>query len=130
MYYFDLSFEQILLRWPGNGLAMTLEQMAPGAMVIGVFVGHTTLTELVIARTLGKVLLGLKTVSLNGSRPKAWQLLVRGLLKILDLIPGAWLLLMLPVISPHRQRLGDLVARTVVVSPVAQPDEKSGEDSD
>ena len=68
---------------------------------------------------------GLRTTALDGSRPKRWQLLVRGLLKTLELVMSVWLLLILPVIAPHRQRLGDLVGRTVVVSdaPPAEGDE-------
>jgi uncharacterized RDD family membrane protein YckC len=135
MYYFGLNFEELMLRWPGNGLAHTLEQIMPGTVVIGVFVIHTTVSELIFARTLGKVVTGLRTTALNGSRPRVWQLLIRGLLKILDMIPGAWLLLMLPVIAPHRQRLGDLVGRTVVVceAPAAdenQQDESGGDEED
>ncbi len=132
MFYFDLSAEELLLRWPGNGIAQTAVQMLPGAIVIAIFVTHTTITELFLARTLGKTITGLRTTSLTGERPRAWQLLVRGLLKCLDLLPGAWLLLMLPVIAPHRQRLGDLVGRTVVVSdapPQADEDQNESEES-
>ncbi len=101
-----------------------------GAVVIAVFVTHTTLTELVLARTLGKAIVGLRTTTLTGTRPKAWQLLVRGLLKSLDLLPGAWLLLLLPVNAPHRQRLGDLVGRTVVVTDVPPESEDGQDESD
>ncbi len=129
MAYFDLSFEELMLRWPGNGVAHSAEQMLPGAVVIAVFVTHTTLVELFLARSLGKTLTGLRTATLTGTRPRAWQLLVRGLLKSLDLLPWAWLLLLLPVIAPHRQRLGDLVGRTVVISDAPPPpDEDSGAD--
>ncbi len=114
MLYFNLSFNDLMLRWPGNGIAHTLAQIAPGTCVIACFVLHTTLSELVFARTLGKALTGLRSRNLAGDRPKFWQLLVRGLLKTLDLIPGAWLLLLLPVITPQKQRLGDLIARTVI----------------
>lgn len=131
MYYFGLTLEDlIILRWPGNGIAHTVSQMLPGAVVIAVFVTHTTLTELVLARTLGKAIVGLRTTTLTGTRPKAWQLLVRGLLKSLDLLPGAWLLLLLPVIAPHRQRLGDLVGRTVVVTDVPPESEDGQDESD
>lgn len=131
MFYYGLNFEELMLRWPGNGLAHTLEQITPGGIVIAAFVAHTTISELFYARTLGKLITGLRTTALDGSRPHLWQLLVRGLLKTLDLIPGAWLLLMLPVIAPHRQRLGDLVGRTVVVcdAPPAE-DNNNPEDSD
>jgi uncharacterized RDD family membrane protein YckC len=130
MFYFGLSFEELMLRWPGNGIAYTIEQVIPGTIVIAVFVGHTTLSELFFARTLGKLITGLRTTALDGKRPRLWQLLVRGLLKTLDLIPGAWLLLLLPVISPNRQRLGDLVGRTVVVSDAPKAEEAEQNESD
>ncbi len=129
--YFGLSIEELMLRWPGNGVAHSAEQMLPGAVVIVVFVTHTTITELFFARSLGKALTGLRTATLTGTRPRAWQLLTRGLLKTLDLLPWAWLLLMLPVIAPHRQRLGDLVGRTVVITdaPPQEPVENSDDES-
>jgi uncharacterized RDD family membrane protein YckC len=132
MAYFGLSLDQLIQRWPGNGIAQTAEHMLPGAIVIAIFVTHTTLTELVLGRSLGKIIIGLRTTTLTGTRPRAWQLLVRGLLKSLDLLPGAWLLLMLPVIAPHRQRLGDLVGRTVVVTdaPKEQPPDEQEDTSD
>ncbi len=130
MYYFDLNTTELLLRWPGNGIAQTAAQMVPGAIVIAIFVTHTTITEMILARTLGKVVTGLRTTTLAGDRPKTWQLLVRGLLKILDMLPGAWLLLMLPVIAPHRQRLGDLVGRTVVVCDAPPESDEDQDDLD
>ncbi len=130
MAYFGMSFDDIIQHWPGNGIAQTAVQMLPGAVVIAIFVTHTTLTELILARSLGKIITGLRTTTLTGTRPRAWQLLVRGLLKSLDLLPGAWLLLMLPVIAPHRQRLGDLVGRTVVITDAPPEPEDSQDDSD
>jgi len=129
MFYFGLSIDELTYRWPGNGLVRTFQQMLPGLLVIAVFVGHSTLSELFFARTLGKAVTGLRTTKLDGTRPKAWQLLVRGLMKILDMLPFAWLLLILPVIAPHRQRLGDLVGRTVVVSD-APKEESADEDEE
>jgi uncharacterized RDD family membrane protein YckC len=128
MFYFGLSIDELTYRWPGNGLAKTIDQMLPGALVIFFFVSHTTLSELIFARTLGKALTGLRAVRLDGTPPRAWQRLVRGLMKVLDLLPFAWLLLVLPVIAPHRQRLGDLIARTVVVADA--PEEESQDEDD
>jgi len=130
MYFYELGFESLMLHWPGNGIAHKLSQVMPGIIVIATFVTHTTVSELIFSRTLGKALTGLRTTTLAGQRPSAWQLLVRGLLKILDLIPGAWLLLLLPVISPHKQRLGDLVARTVVTCEAPKTRDEPADPSD
>ncbi len=122
MYAYGIGFEELLARRPGSAVAMTWEAMEPGAIAIAVFLVHTTLTEMGSARTLGKLCVGLRVTSLDGGRPKAWQTLVRGVLKAFDLI--AWLLLILPLIGPFRQRLGDMVARTVVVQKAVPEDDE------
>ena len=110
---FGLGAEELYERWPGRGRGMTFEMMVPGLAAIGVIVGHTALLEIAAGgRSLGKLLTGLRVTTLEGRPPRPWQSLVRCLLKTFDLI--AYLLLILPIISPHRQRLGDMVARTVV----------------
>lgn len=92
----------------------TIDQIIPGALSIGVFVTYSLLSELFTARTLGKAMFGLRVTCLDGTAPKRWQIIVRNLLKTFDLI--AYPLLLLPMLRPSRQRLGDLVARTIVVS--------------
>ncbi len=128
MVAYRISLESLMLRWPGDRFDIPLDKVLPGILVIAVFVAHTTLSELVFARTLGKRIIGLRTAQLDGTRPRAWQLLTRGLLKILDLLPSTWLLLILPVIGPHRQRLGDLVGRTVVI--MDEPQEEQEQEPD
>ncbi len=129
MFYFGMSMDELFMHWPGNGIAHTLEQVMPGVVVILTFVAHTTISELIFARTLGKALTGLRTTNLRGERPRIWQILTRGLLKSLDLVMGALPLLVLPMLSPTHQRLGDLIGRTVVVSKAPKPDEDEGEDN-
>ncbi len=109
---FDLDARQLPDHWPGRSGG--LHAMLPGLTTIGLFLAHTTLTELFTARTLGKAMMGLKVLSLKGQPPHLWQLLGRGLLKALDLIAPP--LLILPLLTPARQRLGDLVGRTVVTA--------------
>lgn len=113
MYFYGIDLEELVTRRPGSAVALTWESMQPGAVVIIVFLLHTIVSECLTERTLGKACVGLRVTRLDGTRPRFWQLLVRGLLKAFDLI--AWLLLILPLIGPFRQRLGDMVARTVVV---------------
>ena len=62
-------------------------------------------------RTPGKTLVGLRTVTSLGGRPSAGAILVRNLLRILDMTLG-W-----PLIALDRRcrRLGDLLASTLVV---------------
>lgn len=124
LFIFNFHIGDLRSYWPGQD-AGSAQQMMPGGTMIGLFFAHTLITELFVARTLGKALLGLRVSSLTGKRPKLWQILVRNIMKVFELI--AWFLLILPLIGPYRQRLGDLVGRTVVVSDASgQPNKDDG----
>ncbi len=124
--YYGVDWVSGLHYWPGRSGG--LENILPGAAAIGLYVLHTTLTELFTGRTLGKMIFGLKVVNLQGLPPHVWQVLGRNGLKVLDLI--AWPLLILPIISPQRQRLGDMVAKTLVVMPTPPEPPEPPEPSD
>jgi uncharacterized RDD family membrane protein YckC len=71
-------------------------------------------------RTLGKRLLGLEVRTEGGGRISWWQAVVRNLLRVVDQLPVAYLLgVSLIIIGPRPQRLGDRLARTLVV--MAEP---------
>jgi uncharacterized RDD family membrane protein YckC len=75
---------------------------------------HSTLSELAWGRTVGKAMVGGRVIALSGGPPRPKQVLVRNLFKALALaVPPLALLVLL---NPNRQRLGDLVAGTVVVA--------------
>ncbi len=123
---FGIRLGALPQHWPG--LSGSWQSIAPGGLVIGLFVLHTTLTELFTGRSLGKMMLGLQVTRLDGSAPNVWQVLFRNLTKVLDLT--VWYVLpVLAMVSPHRQRLGDLIARTVVVAP-RNPDDDQPADED
>lgn len=125
MRLYDVTLEDLLrYHWPGR--VPSFSAMVPGAVAIGLFVAHTTLCELLFARSLGKMFTSLRVADLRGRRPRAWQVVVRGLLKSFDMV--AWLLLILPILGPFRQRLGDLLARTVVVMPKPEGEEPEAGD--
>jgi uncharacterized RDD family membrane protein YckC len=92
---------------------------------LGLYLLHTTASEVLTGRTMGKAMVGLRVVSLDGSVPDRGQLLTRNLLRIIDVgllfIPA----LLVPL-SPLRQRVGDAAAGTLVVSAV-QEGEEDGE---
>ena len=78
---------------------------------------HPVLEILMGGRTPGKASLGLRVVSADGQPASAFQLVLRGLVWLVD----AFLLVPLPLglvviaLGPRRQRLGDLAAGTLVV---------------
>jgi uncharacterized RDD family membrane protein YckC len=76
---------------------------------IGVYILHTTLTEGFTARSIGKWLLGLRVVTIDGNVPAIGQLVTRNLLRVID--P-----LVMIVFTPLRQRSADAVAGTMVIS--------------
>jgi uncharacterized RDD family membrane protein YckC len=76
-------------------------------------------------QTLGKRFLRLRVVDAYGLRLQFSQIVIRNLLRFVDMLPAFYLVGGLAaLISPRLQRLGDLAANTVVIrtTPLAQPD--------
>ncbi len=67
-------------------------------------------------QTPGKRLLALRVLSRDGSPASRGQLFLRNILRLVDFLPvGYFVALVSMFISEHGQRLGDLVAGTVVI---------------
>jgi uncharacterized RDD family membrane protein YckC len=67
-------------------------------------------------RTLGKMLLKLKVMDVQGLKLTFSQVVIRNLMRFVDILPGLYLVGgMACLISRRHQRLGDLVANTIVV---------------
>ncbi len=100
-------------------LTLDLDPALPNLVMLGVTMAHSTLAELLGARSLGKKLLGMKVVSADGSRPPSRAILIRNLFKGLTLLlpPVA----VVAIVNPHLQGLGDLMAATVVVGEAREP---------
>jgi uncharacterized RDD family membrane protein YckC len=81
---------------------------------LGIFVYYVVM-EAVWGATLGKMILRLRIVRLDGS-PIGWpEALVRTLLRLVDGLFGYILGAILMNTSARRQRLGDMAAKTVVI---------------
>lgn len=104
---------ELIRYWPGRPISLELQ--FPGFVFIALYVLHTFFSELFTATTMGKRAMGLRVCSIDGTPPHLWQVLTRCLLKGFELI--AWPMLILPLFRPFGQRLGDSVARTLVVMP-------------
>ncbi|MBI5722929.1 MAG: RDD family protein [Planctomycetes bacterium] len=78
--------------------------------------------------TIGKMIFGLKVVGNDGKPADTREVLLRNLIKVME-ISTFWLLLLIPLFNRNRQRLADLIARTAVVDkrPVQPPAENDGD---
>jgi len=79
---------------------------------LGSFFYFGLLELLMHGQTLGKRKLGIRVVSSNGFSLTASSVLLRNIFRVADNIPAFWIV---PLVSGKSQRLGDMVAGTVVV---------------
>ncbi len=94
--------------------AQHIEQSWPMMLMFLICIGHSTLSELLWGRTLGKALMDCWVVGTNGQRAGVTGILVRNAMKFVALnVP---LLFLFVYINQYRQRLGDLAGRTIVVT--------------
>jgi uncharacterized RDD family membrane protein YckC len=89
---------------------------------IGLYIVHCCAGELFFGRSLGKALTGLRVAMTDGKPPTLAAVLLRNLVRLPELAIGFVFLWML--VSPNRQRVGDLLARTVVLAK-QRPEEAS-----
>jgi uncharacterized RDD family membrane protein YckC len=88
------------------------------------YVVYCIVTEACMGATFGKRLLRLRVAGDEGKRPGLRSIVMRNLMKTIELqpinlliVPAAVpLLLLVPLVTAHRLRLGDMLARTAVVS--------------
>jgi uncharacterized RDD family membrane protein YckC len=68
-------------------------------------------------RTLGKAIVGVRVIKQNGGKPNFGHLLVRHLFDFVDYLPFFGIVgVIVAVNTDHKQRVGDLVAQTIVVN--------------
>lgn len=91
------------------------------AVGLGLLLLYFTLCELILSTTPGKMITRLQVVDYQGKPLKAYQALIRNVLRF-ELHPAAFFVLFVVFFTLKRQRLGDLAARTLVVfkNPQAQ----------
>ncbi|MDF1561479.1 MAG: RDD family protein [Deltaproteobacteria bacterium] len=113
--WFALAIASIV----GGGVAVAL------AFVLSFLVqwGYFTILEWAWkGQTLGKKAVGLRVLTDRGLRPAFYQVLLRNLLRIIDSMPMTYLVGGLSAFaSRSHQRLGDLVAGTIVVKERKRP---------
>jgi uncharacterized RDD family membrane protein YckC len=86
------------------------------AVAVAAFLYQGVSETFVNGRTLGKRIMGLRAVSAGGGSISKTQAVIRNLLRPIDFLPlGYGVGGLLAVLGPSSQRLGDLVAKTIVV---------------
>ncbi len=107
----------IVLMRSGDGGPPSTEALAamsyPFYISGAVYLLHTLVSELSWGWTIGKRVCGLRVLAIDGSAPGPRAIVLRNLLRVIDLTMFFPLLLVL--ISPLRQRVGDVAAETLVV---------------
>ncbi len=99
------------------GEAMLKEMMIRWLAAEAFFVVYATVFELLWSATPGKRIMGCRVVSETGAPAAKSRIVIRNLLKILEFYPQLIPTLILVLLTRSRQRLGDLLARTIVVEP-------------
>jgi uncharacterized RDD family membrane protein YckC len=103
--------------YSGGGVGFSSTQDAIPAVWAGaIWLGYYAVCEGMFSATPGKALTRLRVVSADDSPLTLSQVVLRNLLRLVDVLPGAYVLGGLFVLGSHNsQRIGDLAARTTVV---------------
>jgi uncharacterized RDD family membrane protein YckC len=128
----DLGCIAVLSNLAGTGLRilnLVSPDLATALTILAYFtisIGYGMATEWFWrGQTLGKRILHLRVIDAEGLRLAPAQILLRNLLRPVDLLPAFYFLGGVVVLASRRaQRLGDLAANTIVIrsAPAPQPD--------
>ncbi len=85
--------------------------------VAAIYLGYQPVLEIIgHGRSPGKRIAGIRIVTRHGLTPSGGALLIRNLFRVVDALPGVYLVgLLTALLTPQQVRLGDLVAGTVLV---------------
>ncbi len=84
--------------------------------MLGAYVVYGVIMEYRFGATVGKLITRLRVVGNGGEKPDLRACFLRNIVKIVELSTFlVALLIVLPIVTPYRQRLGDMLARTSVV---------------
>jgi uncharacterized RDD family membrane protein YckC len=97
-------------------------------IALGTYVLHTMVAELICEQSVGKMMFGLHVAGSFGGKPSVMGIIVRNLLRPVDLFP--LVSFMAVILSPRWQRVGDLTGRTVVVTDQPQEIDDSDDSED
>ncbi len=114
--YFILAW--VVAAKTGNTNSQGFEMTgAPALLTFAIWAAYYVLLEAFVGGTIGKLVLGMRIVNAQGEAPGLVPALTRNVLRIIDFLPLFYILgAILVLASKEKQRLGDRVAGTFVVS--------------
>jgi len=93
-----------------------------GIIFLAIFAFYDLVCEIMMnGQSIGKRVLKIKVISLDGTQPTFSQYLLRWLFRMIDFgVPFGWgiVALIAVVVSKNHQRLGDMLAKTTVIKTV------------
>lgn len=111
---YDLAFNLESLESMIKGDTVFFFVFLPAMMFF--FLYHPVLEFLMNGRTPGKLVAGIRIVHLDGSLPTIGPILIRNVFRLLDSLPGLYLVGLVAVYYTRNSvRVGDLAANTVLV---------------
>ncbi|HPD28943.1 MAG TPA: RDD family protein [Phycisphaerae bacterium] len=113
-FWDDLSTIGLLGRFP-NDIPVPHALFWAGLAFRLIYAAYCLVFELFWSATPGKRLMGFSVVTESLDRPSRLQVLARNLTRPLELEPAMIFFLAIVFFTPYRQRIGDLLARTVVI---------------
>lgn len=104
----------VAANWPGLGAVAAVGALVGWLLLhFGYYVYHEVLHA---GQTPGKRRMGLRTIRADGTPVDLTASLLRNLVRMLDWLPAVYGVGIVSIfVSPHEQRLGDIVAGTVVI---------------
>jgi uncharacterized RDD family membrane protein YckC len=119
-----MAWQEFVQRAKDQRLPDSMYYAGMGAVCL--YAVYCAIMEYRFGWTLGKALMKIRVTDDQGRPASLAQVALRNVLKIIELLfvwPGFPILLLVPLLNRSRLRLGDLIARTVVVSgkPAAGP---------
>lgn len=119
----DNGYQSILNAWAASLTRPDqLFSSLPLLYLLGAYTLHVSIGELFFRRSIGKALMGLEVLMIDGKAPTVAAVLVRNFVRLAEMVP-AGILIFFVFFSDYRQRLGDLLAHTIVVSHKAPGDD-------
>lgn len=84
-------------------------------LTIAMYTVYSTVMEGLTGRTIGKVLTRVRVVGIDLEKPGWGKIVLRNVLRLIEGLPPLWILAFFVVLTPKRQRVGDVLAQTMVV---------------